>query len=263
MSARFRTLLQYRAAAAAGFGTQLFWGFLKIMVLEAFYAEATTPPPMTFREVVSYVWLGQALLTMLPWNVDADIRQMVRSGGLVYELLRPVDVYGLWYARTLALRTAPMLLRAVPMVLFAGVILPHLHPAWALTLPPSLASALAWLLTTLCALLLGCAITAMMHATLPFTVAAEGVVRFVPALVLVFSGMIAPLPLFPGRLRPFVDALPFRFIADVPFRVYTGNIGTAEGLRGCAFALAWTAVLALFGRWMLARGIQRAELFGG
>lgn len=36
LSARFRTLLQYRAAAAAGFGTQLFWGLIRMMIFEAF-----------------------------------------------------------------------------------------------------------------------------------------------------------------------------------------------------------------------------------
>jgi len=263
MSARFRTLLQYRAAALAGFGTQLFWGFLKIMVLEAFYRSTTISPPMTFREVVSYVWLGQAMLMMLPWNVDADVRQMVKTGGLVYELLRPVDVYGVWYARTLALRTAPVLLRAVPMFLFAGVMLPLVSPTWALSSPPSLLAGIAWACSMGCALLLGCAITALMHATLPFTVAAEGIVRIVPAVVLVFSGMVAPLPLFPDWAQPLLNALPFRWLVDMPFRIYTGHVSAIDGLRGCAAQLAWTGAILLGGRWLLGRGLRRAELFGG
>jgi len=263
LSARFRTLLQYRAAALAGFGTQLFWGFLKIMVLEAFYRSTTISPPMTFREVVSYVWLGQAMLTMLPWNVDSDIRQMVKTGGLVYELLRPVDVYGLWYARTLALRTAPMILRAIPLFFFAGVVLPFIYPPWALTPPPSLASAMAWACSMAGSLLLGCAITALMHAMLPFTIAAEGVVRFVPAVVLVFSGMVAPLPLFPDWMQPFLNALPFRWLADMPFRIYAGHVSPADGLRGCALQLAWTAAMIVGGHRLLGRGLKRAELFGG
>ncbi len=37
LSARFRTLLQYRAAAVAGVVTQFAFGFIHIMVLTAFY----------------------------------------------------------------------------------------------------------------------------------------------------------------------------------------------------------------------------------
>ena len=114
LSARFRMLLQYRAAALAGLWTQIFFGLVLLMIYEAFYRSTTVRQPMTFAEVVSYVWLGQALLAMLPWNADAEIRAMVRSGAVAYELCRPVDLYSLWYARALAWRTAPTILRAVP-----------------------------------------------------------------------------------------------------------------------------------------------------
>ena len=66
LSARFRTLLQYRVAAIAGIGTQIFWGLILVMVLEAFYRSTTAPQPMTIEEVRTYVWLGQAFLGMLP-----------------------------------------------------------------------------------------------------------------------------------------------------------------------------------------------------
>ena len=93
LSARFRMLLQYRAAALAGLWTQIFFGLVLLMVYEAFYTSSTVRQPMAFVEVVSYIWLGQALLAMLPWNADADLRAMVRSGAVAYELCRPIDLY--------------------------------------------------------------------------------------------------------------------------------------------------------------------------
>jgi ABC-2 type transport system permease protein len=56
--ARFRLLLQYRAAALAGFITQCWWGAIKIMVLTAFYSGAATTP-MTLRQTIDYIWLAQ------------------------------------------------------------------------------------------------------------------------------------------------------------------------------------------------------------
>src|SRR5262249_55803566 len=84
VGARFRMLLQYRAAALAGLWTQIFFGFVLLGVYEAFYS-ASTAQPMTFDQIVSYVWLGQALLAMLPWNSDPEWRDMVRSGSVAYE----------------------------------------------------------------------------------------------------------------------------------------------------------------------------------
>ena len=120
LSARYRMLLQYRAAAVAGAGTQFFWGFILIMVLDAFSRSSSQEPPLPFTAAVSYIWLGQALFSTLPWNHDRELEAMVREGTVAYELVRPVDLYGFWYARTLAMRLAPGSLRALPIVIIAG-----------------------------------------------------------------------------------------------------------------------------------------------
>jgi ABC-2 type transport system permease protein len=76
-------LLQYRAAAIAGFVTQMFWGSIKIMIFVAFYAASGSDEhPMSLAAVITYVWLGQALLGILPRNIDQEIRELVRSGGV-------------------------------------------------------------------------------------------------------------------------------------------------------------------------------------
>ena len=106
-------LLQYRAAALAGMSTQLFWGLIRVMIFEAFYRTSTQAQPMTYAEVVNYVWLGQALFALLPWAPDNDVRTMVRTGTVAYELVRPVDLYAFWYSRALANRIAPTLLRSL------------------------------------------------------------------------------------------------------------------------------------------------------
>ena len=109
-SARFRELLQYRAAAVAGMGTQLFWGLIRVMIFEAFYRSSVSAQPMEIDEVTTYVWLGQAFLALLPWNLDLNLRNQIRTGGVGYELIRPVDLYAYWFSRSLAWRTAPTLL---------------------------------------------------------------------------------------------------------------------------------------------------------
>ena len=72
LSARFRMLLQYRAAALAGVATQVFWGLIRIMIFEGFYRSTTQVQPMTLAQTVSYLWLGQAMLGLTLWSTDAD-----------------------------------------------------------------------------------------------------------------------------------------------------------------------------------------------
>jgi len=254
--ARFRMMLQYRAAALAGIGTQTFFGLIFVMVYEAFYRATSAPQPMSFPEVRTYIWLGQALLAMLPWNVDRDVREMVRTGSVGYELLRPLDLYTLWYCRAMAWRVAPTLLRSLPLALVA-------IPFLGMGLPPSLASAGAWALSMVGALLLGCAITTLMNISLLWTLSGEGLAQLVPVLVLAFSGMLVPLPLYPAWMQPLLAALPFRGLIDIPFRMYLGHLPPGQALPLFAFQLAWTATLVILGRWLLIRGTRRLVIQGG
>ena len=252
VSARFRTLLQYRAAAVAGIGTQLFWGLIRVMVFTAFYRSTTAAQPMSLEDVVTYVWLGQAFLGLLPWNVDRDIR----SGGVSYELLRPWDLYGAWYSRALAWRTAPTVLRAVPVLTIAGLFLSMQSPA-------SPASALAFALAMIGAVILSCAITAMLNITLMWTISGEGVSHLAVGVITIFSGMIVPLPLYPDWAQTTLNILPFRGLVDTPYRLYMGHIPPGDVLLHLAHQAVWTAVIVLFGRWAVSRGLRRIVVQGG
>ncbi len=264
LRARYLMLLQYRAAALAGVGTQFFWGFIRIMILWAFYAASDADPPMEFAVVVSYVWLGQALLGLLPWNLEPEIREMVRSGRVSFELVRPVDLYALWYMRTLALRTAATSLRALPIVVLAGGVLPYTPlAAWALAAPASLEAGALWLLATAVAIALGCALTNLVHVSLLWTISGEGLERVLPSLVTVFSGMVVPLPLFPDAFQPLLAALPFRGLVDVPLRIYAGHLAGAEAWSAIAVSAVWAVALVALGRALLARGCRRLVVQGG
>jgi viologen exporter family transport system permease protein len=262
VGARFRMLLQYRAAALAGLWTQIFFGFVLLGVYEAFYASSAAQP-MTFDQIVSYVWLGQALLAMLPWNSDPEWREMVRSGSVAYELCRPVDLYALWYARTIARRTAPTLLRAVPLALFAMLLVPLIAPELTLKPPASLGSGLAFAAALVCSLVLGCAITVIVNICVLWTLSPEGLVILVTTAVTLFSGALIPLPLFPDWAQTALAWSPFAGVVDLPFRIYIGHIATSDVPLALARQLGWTLVLVVFGRWLLSRGLRRIVVQGG
>jgi ABC-2 type transport system permease protein len=264
VAARFRALLQYRGAALGGLATQAFFGVTRIMILEAFYRSTTAAQPMTFAEAVGYIWLGQALLILMPWNVDPDIREQIRDGSVVYELCRPLDLYGLWFCRAVAARTAPVLMRLVPMAVLAVVILPLVGlEAWAWRAPPSAAAA-AWFAATIVgALLLSCGLTTLMNITLIWTIQSQGGVILLGGLTMVLGGLVIPVPLFPEWAQPVLTAMPFCGILDLPSRVYVGQIPAAQAPWVIVHQLFWAAVLVGLGRWLLGRGTRRMVVHGG
>jgi ABC-2 type transport system permease protein len=264
VAARFRTLLRYRGAALGGLFTQTAFGLMRIMILEGFYRSARSAQSFTFEQAVAYVWLGQATFVMFPWNVDPEIRDLVRSGGVAYELCRPLDLYNLWYARAVAFRAAPTLLRLVPMFLVAAIGLPLIGlDEWRLRLPPSPGIALLWLVAMLVAFVLSCAIGTLLNITLLWTVSGQGTVGLLAALTTFLGGMTVPLPYFPAWSQPFLRASPFAGLMDLPARVYTGAISTVDATWMLAFALGWTAATMALGRWLLARRMRHVIVQGG
>jgi len=258
--ARMRMLLQYRTAAIAGLGTQLFWGLIKIMIMEAFYRNATasSAAPMPLSQVITYTWLGQALFAMLPYsaNPDPEVREMIRSGAVAYEFARPLDLYNLWYVRSLASRLAPTLLRVGPQI-FCALLFFGMQP------PASLAAFGAWLVATACALLLVSAFSTLITVTLLWTVSGDGIARLAPSLVFICSGMVIPLPLYPAWAQPILNFLPFRGMADAPFRLFLGNLPPSAAPGIVAQQLIWTALFVVAGRQLLARGTRRLIVQGG
>jgi ABC-2 type transport system permease protein len=255
-SARFRALLQYRAAALAGLGTQIFWGFVHMMIFAAFYASSTAAQPMQLEQVITYIWLKQALLLLLPWRPDPDVEAMVRTGNVAYELARPVDLYWLWYARALAMRTAPALLRCIPMVVLALLV-------FGMELPATPSRAAAFLASVAVAVLLSAALTALLSISLLFTVDGRGVQGLTTSIVNAFSGALAPLPFFPEWFQTIADVLPFRGLMDIPFRLYLGHIPVDALWGALAHQLAWTAALVVAGRALLQRAVRRMVVQGG
>ncbi len=120
---RFAMGLQYRVAAWAGIATQFFWGLMEIMVFYAFYQTDSSAFPMTFQATASYVWFQQAFLSLFaPWMMENEIFDSIMDGSVSYELCRPMDLYGMWFARSMAYRLSRASLRFFPVLLFAMVL---------------------------------------------------------------------------------------------------------------------------------------------
>jgi len=255
LSARARVLLQYRAAAAAGFACQWFWGLIRMMIFQAFYQNAGASAPMNIQQVVSYVWLGQALLLLIPLRVDGDMAEKIRSGNIAYELLRPIDLYAHWYARAVADRIAPAALRAAPMLAVATL------AGWLKWTSPAATAACAVALVA--ATLLSAAVSVLVSITMFQTVSGVGINSAILAVTFLLSGIIIPLPLFPDWLQPVLNWLPFRGLMDVPFRLFTGHIPVSQLPGQLAGQLAWTLAIGLAGRWLLGRSVRKLVIQGG
>ncbi len=264
MKARLKTFLQYRAAAFAGFLTQLFWGVLRISIMTTFIRADEAGSPMNLAQTVSYIWLGQAFLGLLPWNADRDVAAMVREGTLGYDLLRPLDFYSHWFARALGWRCGVTLLRSVILLSFTLIVLPLLGlDAWKLVLPNSLLRLGLWLVSLAMAMALSAGITVLINLSLIWFISSRGPGNIMTSIINICSGLIIPLPFFPEAMQKVFRLLPFRFLSDVHSRIFAGDIPLNQVPAELARELIWLLLLVAAGRVLTARARVRIEVQGG
>ena len=257
---RLMACLQYRAAALAGMSTQFVWGAMEILLYRAFWLENPGRFPMGMEALSSYIWLQQAFLTLFAlWNWDHDALRAVKDGSVAYELLRPMDLYGMWMAKSIGTRLARASLRMVPVILVAGLIpAPYglrlrVSPA---VFGLSLAS-MALMVLVVCAYsLLVCALT--FYLTDP-----NGLMVLSVAAADLLGGSIVPLPFLPEGLRRFAELTPFGSMQNAPLRIFSGDIPPAEIPGVMGLQVFWAAALAAAGYLLTRNGLRRAVILGG
>jgi ABC-2 type transport system permease protein len=256
--------MQYRAAAWAGIGTQVFFGLVRVMIFDALYRSSATVQPMTQAETMSYIWLGQALLMLIPFRPDWELLRSIRTGNVVYEVARPVSLHGVWLARSMADRFGPALLRCPPQIIFSVVVLRLV--GWGhlgLGAPASVAGGGLFVISALIGGLVSAAFVVLISSMLFWTIAGDGVVAIGTAALWLLSGITIPLPLFPDWLQPILNLLPFRAMLDVPFRIYVGDIAPLRALVDIASQIGWLVALVLAGRTSIHAGMRRLVVQGG
>ena len=256
---RFITSLQYRKAALAGISTQVFFGLVFLMIYKAFYESGPNSAPMKLNEVVSYMWLGQAFLSLTyMYYKDKEIFNLIRTGNIAYELIRPQKLYYIWFCKVTAQRVAGCLLRFLP-VLVLALLLPYPYNLSA----SSIMNVILFIITLGIGTFLMSSIICLYHIIALNFLNEKGIVIFFCSLADILSGGVVPVPFLPKVLFTISNIMPFRYVCDLPFRVFSGNINVIECIYGIGMQFIWIIILVLMGNVILNKILKRVVVQGG
>ena len=257
---RFLNGLQYRAAAFGGLTTQFFWGIMLLFIYKAFYGDADSSGGFLFKDLVTYIWLGQAFLSFqMLYDWDGEMLDMITTGNISYELCRPVNLYHVWYVKLLSKRLARGILRFAPIIIIA-FLMPY---PYNLSLPQSPVSLLLFLVTLFMGLFLLVAISMLAYISVFKTMSPIGSMTLFGLVGEFFSGHTIPIPLMPEWLQSILIMFPFRWTVDFPLRIYSGNIGTSDAIVGIGIQSIWIVILAFFGAFIMKRVTRLSVVQGG
>ena len=254
----YRRYAAYPGATAAGLFTNTFFGFLIAYVLLAVYEQRDDVGGYDAVEAITYVWLGQGLLSVVasfgPSWYELALR--IRSGDVATDLHRPLDLQAAGLAQDAGRAAYQLLFRAIPPFLVGALV-------FDVTAPGDPLRWLAFAAAVVLAVLVSFGVRFLVNLASFWLLDWRGPLTLTMAVTNLLSGMIVPLVFFPGALGDVARALPFASMLQAPIDVWVGEeLGGSTALV-LALQLGWAVALLALGRAVLTAGTRKLVIQGG
>ncbi len=255
----FRRFATYRTATAAGVFTNTVFGFVLAYTYIALWDERPQLGGYDMSQALTYVWIGQALLAacaMMGGGFEDELMERIRRGDIAVDLYRPADLQLWWLAGDVGRAAFQLLGRGVVPMLVGAL-------AFDLALPGSPWIWPAFLLSVLLGIVVSFAVRFLVALSAFWLLDGAGAAQMSWLLGLFFSGMLLPLPLFPGLLGEVARLLPWSSLLQIPADVFLGKYSGWQLLEAYAFQGAWAVALLLAGRLLQSVATRRVVVQGG
>lgn len=252
----FRRYATYRAATAAGVFTNTVFGLILVYTYLALWDEKPHLGGYDQAQAVTYVWLGQALLSTLAIGgsgVEVELMERIRTGDVAIDLYRPADLQLWWLAADLGRAMFQLLGRGVVPFVFGALVFP-------VALPGDWGRWAAFAVALLLAMMVSFGIRYLVALLTFWLMDGTGMTHMTMLAGFFCSGMVLPLNVFPGVLGDVVRDLPWSSLLQKPADVL---LGEADPWGTFAFQGMWAVVLLVAGRAVQSVATRRVVVQGG
>lgn len=227
-----------------------------LLVWRELYASGKVDGLVPREELFAYLIVAFVLNFTLWLMVEGRFSQRLRQGLIACDLLRPIGFMPSQLAQ--ALGDAAMNVTIALPVYAVGVFFGGRG-----VLPPSFAALALGLMSVLLAFLVNFGISYLMVQFSFVTQTLYGIYFARMAMHQAFSGLSAPLALFPASLASWGSVLPFRHVIETPTRILLGHAPLAEVPRLLAWQALWAGGLFAISASIFHLVLRRHQLQGG
>lgn len=248
----YRRNLQYRAAHMVNNVASMIFGLIYIAIWQA-AARGSAVGPYNAESLAWWVAFNQVNLwiaVFLPFGLG--IPEMVRTGAVSLEMLRPLDFHLLVITRELGTVWYNLWFRSLPLAIVFALVIGVYVPKNPATYPLLLCGIILAVYIGLCQQYL-VGITAF------WTVEARWAWQLLNTFQVVLSGFMVPIDLLPEPFYRLARVLPFAPIHHDPASIYLELAG-AEAL---VWPVVWAIVLTIVCRYLTAKARRKLEVQGG
>jgi len=222
----------------------------------AVYGQRGRVGSYTRGDIITYYLVVGLAWYIIGGRINGQIARGIKDGTLAQHLLKPYAALSYYIVGEQTWKIVSALL-ALPVYALLVVVFRH---DLRLALTPLLV-ALA-LFATVCAAAIFIALEVIIGLAAFWTTNTRNLFEVYDLLLVLASGELVPLALFPSWLLPPLTALPFRYTFSFPIEVFLNKLDGAGLAIGFAWQLGWLVALVGLARLLWVRGLRRYSAAG-
>lgn len=226
-----------------------------IFVWQAIYNQTDNAEGLTISQMLTYYILAIAFSSIATWGINQEMARSIRNGHINKELLNPITYFEYYFGMELgeiAFATVVGLATFVICSIFCGLVLP--------------ANLIDFILCVL-VIILGIPITffiQMIVGTIGFyTNSIWGMQILRRAIIQIFSGIVAPINLFPIWFQNLSKWLPFKELIYTPINIWLGQVPYSEIIFVIVKQILWGIILYFIAKLFFNHSVKKLTINGG
>ena len=204
----------------------------------ALYKGQTMVGDVDVDSMLTYVIMSSILSVLFITNVERRIQNSVEKGTVATDLIKPINVFGVYFAEDIGNIIALVFQNILPIFIIGSLMIKLPTMANPKDIPLFVISVIeSFLINWLVAALFG---------MIAFTaVNIDALIQVKKHLLRLLSGSIIPIWFFPVGVQKVLEGLPFVYIYQLPLSIYIGKGSSVEYLSQMRIQFIWLVVLSV------------------
>lgn len=226
-----------------------------IFVWQAIYNQTATSSGLELSQMITYYILVASISSFVCWGINEDMAHSIRNGNINKELLNPISYFQYYFGMNLGEISFAFVIGTATFIVCSIF--------WTVTLPVNVGYFIMFFIV----MLLGIPVTfflQMIVGTVGFySNSIWGMQILRKSIIAIFSGIIAPITLFPNWFQKLANILPFKDLIYTPINIWLGNITINEIIFVVIKLIIWGILMYLIARTFFNHAVKKVTINGG
>ena len=226
-----------------------------VFIWLAIYNKGNQILGMTFEQVTTYYILVVSLNPIISWGINETMGNAIREGEILRELLNPISYFNYYFGIRIG-----ELIESVIVGIITFLICSLL---FGVLLPASLLNFIFFMIVISLSVVIVYFFELIIGTSAFYTNSIWGVEILKRAILSIFSGMIAPISLFPEIFQKVANILPFKDCIYTPISIYFGQLNNTEILQVILKQFIWIFILYIVAKILFNKAVKNVTVNGG